>query len=680
MSRNISILISAKDNFSQAIATMRNANQHFNKDLEGLQEKLNTINKTRTTLKLDTNEAKKNLTALQKEYDSARKAGDKLVSGELLKKLEDANDAYEQARRNLSLLDKEARSTEKSMTDMGGAFSKLENRAAGGGKTGVLAALGKSGALKMGGDLLAGIANAYVSSAFGDESALLFSSMLSGAASGAAIGSIMPGIGTAVGSALGAAAGAVSGATQIAQSKDEAYKSVVREQYDAISQKRAEELTAGSAIAAQREMDQIAFSKLLKGDTVATEYLDSIRTMANTTPFLYDDLKGISKTLATYGYDPAEMQTALTHIGDTGSALGMSTSDMAMVATGLGRMRSSGKTSLEYLNILIERGIPAIDYLADAMGASNQEVYDMVSKGLIPGAQAAQEIAKAMGEANSGAMAEMGDTFSGLMSTKEGLEQELQNAMGEGFNTTRGDALKEQNAFLDPESETGQQMQEAYRLIGEYKANLENEREKAWRDAMTTTMSSDDYIAVAKANDGAKMGEMLAVAEVEAETAYRNSDGYKLYEKTEKNTVQRLQIALVDDWENFGYEMGKVFTTGRMAAINDLIAEERERLGIRNTKPVEYALNYEYGTGENFSGSQSFSDAYGLSYVPYDNYSARLHEGERVLTASQARAYNSGGSISITVTGNEFIVREDADIDRIAAQLASKLREAQMVS
>lgn len=49
------------------------------------------------------------------------------------------------------------------------------------------------------------------------------------------------------------------------------------------------------------------------------------------------------------------------------------------------------------------------------------------------------------------------------------------------------------------------------------------------------------------------------------------------------------------------------------------------------------------------------SHAGGLSYVPYDGYIAELHEGERVLTASEARRYNNGngyggGTSTVNVT------------------------------
>lgn len=682
MSRDISIAVSAKDNFSQAINTMRNAGIHFNKNLEEMQIQLNGLNRTRATLRLDTKDAQQNLQNIQKEYLAAKKSGEGMISDEMLKRLNEANEAYEQARRNLGLVDKAARDTEKSMASVAKAQSKSESKA--GAMGSFVSTLAASGALKMAGDLTAGLADAIVGSSQGDIGSLYFSSALSSALSGAAIGNmIVPGVGAVVGGAIGTLTGFANAGIQQYKNEDEAFKSAVQEQYNTISGRRAEELSTGTSIAAQRELDKIAFDKILKGDS--TDTLEAVKTMANTTPFLYEDLKGITKTLATYGTtDPEAIKKRLTQIGDTGAALGMSSADMSMVATGLGRMQSSGKTTLEYLNLLIERGIPAVDYLAEAMGTSNTEVYNMVSKGLIPGAEAAEAIANAMGEANSGAMAEMAETYSGLTSTREGLEQELQASMGAGFTETRTPMLEKLNAQLDPESELGQKMHEAYRLIGVYQGDLQNAQEQAWINAMTGAMESDEYLKAAAEGDGAKMGEILAAAEAKAETAYREGPAYQKYLETEKSTVQRLQVALADDWENFGYEMGLVFTKGRMAANAAYIEQEQKRIGYTPGAGVEYASNYEYGGAGNFSsplsGNES-SDAYGLSYVPYDDYPARLHEGERVLTAAEARAYNTrGGGAVVQKLADTIVVREDADIDRIASELARKLREMQMVS
>lgn len=62
----------------------------------------------------------------------------------------------------------------------------------------------------------------------------------------------------------------------------------------------------------------------------------------------------------------------------------------------------------------------------------------------------------------------------------------------------------------------------------------------------------------------------------------------------------------------------------------------------------------------------------GLSYVPYDGYVAELHEGERVLTRSEARDYNSGGGISINVTVNGA---KYSDEESLAEAVAEKIQD-----
>lgn len=73
------------------------------------------------------------------------------------------------------------------------------------------------------------------------------------------------------------------------------------------------------------------------------------------------------------------------------------------------------------------------------------------------------------------------------------------------------------------------------------------------------------------------------------------------------------------------------------------------------------------------------SHANGLDYVPFDGYIAELHKGERVQTASD-NPYNHGGkkeqpqkTITIGSLANTLVVREEADIDKIANKLALKL-------
>ena len=68
-----------------------------------------------------------------------------------------------------------------------------------------------------------------------------------------------------------------------------------------------------------------------------------------------------------------------------------------------------------------------------------------------------------------------------------------------------------------------------------------------------------------------------------------------------------------------------------------------------------------------------------MPYVPKDDYPVLLHKGERVLTAQQNRQYNQGGSnISIAKISDTIVVREDADITKIANALVKKLSESKV--
>ena len=62
--------------------------------------------------------------------------------------------------------------------------------------------------------------------------------------------------------------------------------------------------------------------------------------------------------------------------------------------------------------------------------------------------------------------------------------------------------------------------------------------------------------------------------------------------------------------------------------------------------------------------------------MPYDNYAALLHDGERVLTAREAREYDRGsGGVSVNISGT-WAVSSPADVDSIAETIVKRLELA----
>lgn len=76
MGREISIAIVAHDRYSDAIITIRNANQAFNKDLTGTMQKLDELEKTQLHLKSSTKDLSKELQEAEKQYKKTGDAAD----------------------------------------------------------------------------------------------------------------------------------------------------------------------------------------------------------------------------------------------------------------------------------------------------------------------------------------------------------------------------------------------------------------------------------------------------------------------------------------------------------------------------------------------------------------------------------------------------------------------------
>ncbi|WP_024833836.1 tape measure protein [Ruminiclostridium josui] len=706
MGRDISIAINAKDNYTQAITTMKNANQAFNKDLTGLNSKLDALNKNKITLKVDVSKAKKELSEAEKQFAKTGEAADKL-------NLELANAKYENARRNLSLVSDNAKQAEKDIRSLTNAVSKNENRASASRNQStmgsVLGTIAASGAASLIGDTIGGITSTYVSSAYGSEASTIFNSALSTAGMGAAIGTaIAPGIGTAVGAALGGIIGVIQGNAQVFEKKDDSFKQYYQDQFKSVIEEQNNSLSSGSGIASSREQNKISFSTLLGGDKNATSYLKDITKFASDTPFEYDDLTKISKTLLAYRYKQNEIIPLLTKVGDAGSALGMSTDDMTWVSTALGRMKSTGKTSLEYLNPLLERGIPVWDYLAKASGKTNKQVQEMVSKGLIPGEKAAQAIADYMGYDFAGNMKKQAQTYSGLVSTLEDAQNQINNAMGEGYNEERKKGIQSQISYLSGDS--GTKMQEAYNQIGQWKASLENLAEQFKRNALSAVMSGSissefsektqarlsemykeytQYAADGSKDAGAKMGALLAEAQAIAQDEYNASEGAQLAIQTNKTLAENIKndAGLNQSYWDAGYQMGKQFSLGLASAIKDKSDDNKITFGLSNSGVVSIDKNPSNAITNLFGGSNGniqssgknkfgFGNGYavGLSYVPYNNFPTVLHEGERVLTASENRSY--GQNAAPVITGNSFVIREEADIQKVAIEIVRQMNRA----
>lgn len=684
MSTDASIAMSVKDNLSQAIVGMKNSVTNFRSDITALQGELNHLNATRVQMRIDlsgaTQEAKRAKKAFEELGDSATEAERKAAEADWRQ----AEQNLENIRQQYDLVSRQVRQTTRDMETASGAISRAENRAGrGSGKnTGVLAALGKAGILNMAGDAAGQWANTLVSSSFGSEVGGLFGGALGGAVQGAAMGSLAGPVGTAVGAAVGGGIGLLTGGAQAFASRDEAFKSYYTGVYDAQIQQVQQNQQAGSLTASQRELDAIAFNRLL-GDGVGTQYLQDLQRMAANTPMQYGDLTTMSRALATgFGSDPSRMLSLMTGLGDAGSAVGVDAQGMATMAQAMSRMQSSDKASLEYLNMFQERGIDVIGMLGEALGKNQGQVYDMISDGDISGTQAVSIIEEGLGRF-AGAMDEMSKTFEGRSSTLSDTMDEIYNAGGASYNQSRSEAMAQEIEAYG--GTLGDAMKEAYEAIGAGKAAVENLGEAYTRDALSAVLEGKeltqewDESTVAQLKDlgekyqqaladykagndeaGVKIDEYVAAAEGLAKEQFEASDLYQadLDAQAESLTALRENTAAVNAAAGV-YALGQQRTIGMGAMSFVGWGSNTDSSG----KPIMPKATT--GSGK----------AFGLDRVPYDNYLTYLHEGERVMTAREAREQDvakSRGTIrDIIITGNNFGAGVSAE--EIAQRLADQI-------
>lgn len=702
---DVSIALSAKDNFSETLRKLASAANTSVNDVDALQKSLTKLNNTRANLKLDLSRAKSELREAEKRFKATGDAADELA-------LKDKQIEFDNLTSQLKAVSSSAQAAEKNMMSLAGTNSKLSNRASGSGKNeSMWGTLGGALATAGFGDMLSGslsqAAGAFLGSYYGASDGAAIESVLGGAISGGSMGAsagmMVAGptgaaIGAAVGGAIGAVSGGIEAATQKFTEKDEAFKSYVQEQYDTIQQRRSEELTSGSAIAGQREMDQMAFTTLFGNADTAQNYLEQVRVMGAETPFQYEDLTQISRTLTAFGYSVDELIPTMTALGDAGSANGMTTDAINEMAQALGYMRSSNLVYREQLGIFQRRGVDAAGAVAEAKGMSIDEVYSAITRGDLGGVEISEILTKYMEETYQGAMDIQSKTFEGLASTLEDANAELQNAMGEGYNEGKKIGMSDQIDWL--EGEAGQKMMELNEQLGRFKADAENLQQGIYQDvfngmftgeipadmdakiaaqvedlhrrymnAMATiesSASSEEEVFAARTDLGTLKGE----AESLAYSTYMQSDAADAMTAANIALADGIAAGAGDAYKNAGYSLGLKLTEGISSAINAYVPDTI-------TVPVVYSsTSTDSNSGDDivYSSNPDMGAAIGEDRVPRDNMLYLLHEGERVLTAREARAQDQGGTGGVVINmGGNYTVRQDSDIDAIAEAVAARI-------
>lgn len=137
-------------------------------------------------------------------------------------------------------------------------------------------------------------------------------------------------------------------------------------------------------------------------------------------------------------------------------------------------------------------------------------------------------------------------------------------------------------------------------------------------------------------------------------------------------------IKICTNWDKIKSKASSVF-----GAVGDFIDSVKSKFdsfvsAVKSFKMPSFSIpsagSIAKGIARKVSGGKKNKSSYhGESYVPRNGMMYRLHQGERVLTKKENRQFAKGTGGGVTINLNGTTIREDADVDKLAASLARKI-------
>lgn len=187
----------------------------------------------------------------------------------------------------------------------------------------------------------------------------------------------------------------------------------------------------GVKIASETEGATTAFTTLLGSAEEAEKFIGEMRDFAAKTPFEFAGVRDASQQFLAMGFEATKIVPMLTAVGDAVSAMGGGQEEINGVTRALTQMQAKGKVSAEEMLQLAERGIPAWQMLAEAMGTDIPSAMKEVSSGAVEAGVFMDAFLVGSASRFGGAMVAQSQTLAGLFSTlKDTISVSLGEAAG----------------------------------------------------------------------------------------------------------------------------------------------------------------------------------------------------------------------------------------------------------
>lgn len=665
--RDVSIVFKASDKLSDSLRQMRKGVKSLETDVEHYKKLQQRVFEEKAQVKLDITQAKQNMKELEKAVrNGSEGARDAFLEQQTA--LESLNDEY----KRLSNLQSEVLRGEKEIQT---TMSRNSNANAGSGvgagligAAGMMKSLAKAGLGSMLGGAAGDLLGNMTSSAFGSTIGGAVGSIGGNALSGAAMGSIAGPIGTAVGAAVGGLTGAIKSLSDHQNQMDGLYRQEVQSLYNDSITDMENRISNGSSIAAEREMYQRGFETTLGKEAGDKLYAD-IKEFGDKTAYDTTTMLGKGKEMLAYGIEGKNVMELMGIIGDIA---GGNTNNFSGLSYAISQSLAAGKLNAQDKNQMVNYGLNPLEFVAKDQGISVAEATKLMSDGKITADMLmdAMRLAVSEGERFFNGTNALSDTYEAMSGQLESAWNNLEAAAGEKYNAVRKDGMTKEIETLT--GENADKMKKAYEMVGAYEAEMENRHQQN----IINSMENAAKLIEEQGLTGIEAEKVMWEAKTQAEIDYKNSEEYQKKLQAEKSLVANIQSSLTESGEyvKFGQAMADQFSkgwqSGRLSNATSDVRAQISKEGVSGYINSIFANAYK-GTPGGVSSSRKH--AAGLKRVPYDGYVAELHEGESVLTRVEADK-RSGGSVTIAKLADQIVVREEADIDKIARALVRNMQ------
>jgi hypothetical protein len=558
--------------------------------------------------------------------------------------------------------------------------------------------LASSGILSTLADAAGTVGSNFLTSALGSTNASIVTDTVSSALSGAAAGAVAGIPGAIIGGLVGAASGLITGESEKFEAQDDAFISYYNDLYDTVTSNAESMVSRGTSLAADRERDLAALTTILGNSDQAASFQQGLVEIGRTPPFSYDTATSLSKEMLGLGLSTDEVTSRIGNLGEAAAALDLSESDVTSIVSTLESSQLAGKLENRVAKSLSKMGINVYEALAESFHIDESEVADRL--GDLDVDQAVQAIYDYMGTRFSGAADGLVNTYEGALGIRDSYTEDAEAAGGAGYNTERTKGLQSQ--IEDMEGGLSEGLEKLNYLEGQYQAFGENLSDQYYDDVMDALLNGNFDSDVLSKDQLDTMQDLHD----------RFNDAYTIWEESGETDMDAARDAkrIAEDAESYAtdwYESSDYYqkdldseidllksirdnTAGSLATMNEYRLEQEKSKGQgatlygksisvdgQLTEKGNWWSSQAATTVDDYGGVSGY--AYGLDRVPYDDYPAMLHAGERVLTAQEARAQDAQAgqaSIQITVSGNSFTGTGEEMADQLAEIIARRLEQA----